>query len=201
MRFFKLVARLFSPESKEEVVEKVQRIKTDPRVSEPVFMMLESMRKHPKRWRVELDLEEYDPDREFRIRIRHMGRGDCTTAVNMRITDRGVGEVYQASLMLPLNLAERLAKDKALRRAPDEYALTDLVMAPHGYYPNWLNDVEARELHSALSRMMYDRISKVIERQGRVEARRVAAQQAEIEQKRLAERQRLITVYGGHKHE
>lgn len=195
MKFFKLLRRLFTEDTKEIVKEKVARVAKDPRVSEPVFMMLQSIKKNPAQWRVDMDIPEIDL---YSDRIKNPWKYSDYTTTSVLIFDRNVGETYRAVISLKTRVWASCITAKRLRRFISlDDDLLEVVMAKHTYYPDWMNEIEARELHAALSELVYERMKKIIARQDRAEIRKAEAINRCRNDERAKERQRLVEVYKG----
>lgn len=198
MKFFKIIAALFSSDKDEERpgIPPMPKVKATRGVdiSEPVNMMLESIHRHPKQWRVCLDLPEYKENGGFRHPM-----ADTLTSVAVIIYDRSVGESYKAIISIKRSMFKRLCYEKMCKQLPNEFDLVDLVMTGHTAYPSWMTEAEAKELHTALSKLVYIRISQIKERRERSERKRRDVERDEMERQKLTERQRLTTLYKGNK--
>ncbi len=192
MKFLKLLGRLFSKD--EDVVsEKIARVATDPRVSEPVFMMIRSMKKRPQDWRVQFETQRTYAEVQ---RARHgiyVGN-----SVKVHITDRGVGECYEATLFVDSCTIQDLMHAQALKRLLDTPSIEMMCCATVSGMPSWLNPRELTELHFALTKLMTARVERVRARTNRENNRSQEIQKAKQLRNQAAERQRLINLYGAH---
>lgn len=189
MKFLKTVgltlARLFS---KEEIVEKVARVATDPRISEPVFLMLRSIKKNPRQWRVSLV-----PGVDWNDAVSARHPMHFSGVMTVRVTDRITKECYEGSVYMETSLASDIVYANALKRVidrPDRLQWLTMVNAPY-----WMTKEEARELFYALSKLMQERIARVSAYERRGAERRLAASKLAAEVWKNTERQRLIAVY------
>lgn len=177
-----------------KVSREIAKAVRDPRISEPVWMMLESIRQNPRQWRVELILPTEVMD--FREQLRMIKQGTTQTAVEVKITDRNVGETYTAKIWVENSSLSNLVYERLCRRVT-EYS--QVFIGDMASYPEWLNIVEARDLHHALCKLMETRVRKVRAREMRALHRRIAQELDRKQQANANERARLTQVYGGSK--
>lgn len=173
------------------VEEKVARVATDPRVSEPVFMMLQSIKKNPHHWRVKFVMPvSYNDALNSRHPMHWSG------SVKVVITDRHVGECYEARLRIDDRLATNIMRCQFYKRPLDDYMPIAMASVCEG--PDWLNPQELNALEYAIKDLVVQRMAKIIKHRGRETQRAEKAAKVRIEFRREQERQRLINVYGAH---
>lgn len=173
--------------------DKVARVTTDPRVSEPVFMMLRSMKNHPHHWRVKLIMPTSYADM---LSSRHTPYWPGW--VGVQITDRRVGECYEACIRLDSRWGCDLMHATHFHQLAPQSAEDAVRMAQLTRYPDWLNELEARELHYALNVLMFKRLALIRARKSRESERAEKDAAVRALARREQERKRLINVYGAH---
>lgn len=188
-RFIRLLKALFNSKPAVAAAKAVR----DPQISEPVWMMLRSINTNPKRWKVVLDLPDYQEMYGARTPLRGMRYGGMTCLpVEAQVVDTITGERYKGTVYLEdLGLAEALMA-KACKRPPQP-----IWVAMVFDHPDWMTKQEVNALVGALTRVYTNRMDKV---QNRAEVRRArkVKEQREAKERIIArERERLLKVYKG----
>lgn len=173
-----------------KVSREIAKAVRDPRISEPVWMMLESIRTNPKNWKVAVELPE---DMSTKEQIRRSVRGITGWPVNITVRDKANGEVYNGTVLAEVTTVAGSVIGKAVGR------LTSLLIIELMSYPDWMTKEEARELVYVLSKEQDKRIQKAQERKNRRTDKLLAEAAERRERSRITERARLTQVYGGSK--
>lgn len=179
-----------------KAVREIAKATRDSRVSEPVWMMLESIRNNPRGWRVEIIFPTFHTASNSFNTSSKWTNGTNQLLVSVKVTDRNVGEVYMGSIWVD----ERSLYGAYMVRGTNvlnEYGI--IFSNAVCNYPSWLNLTEGRDLYYALANVMQARLTKVLAYQTREATRTKQIQKIRVQQEHDDERDRLIAVYKGAK--
>ena len=187
MKFWRNLGLLVKGLINSKPAVEVAKAARDPRISEPVWMMIRSIKQNPKRWKVVLNLPDYRDMalRGHRPRSYMQVGGMVGYPVHGYVLDTITGEKYGGMVYADLT-------DMPLSFKKEPFQIFVMTVSNS---PDWMTNDEASALVYALTQEYGARLAKVKKRQTdrdiKAQRRREEARQHHIAE----ERERLIKVY------
>jgi hypothetical protein len=169
----KIIKKLWAP--LEPAIREAAR---NPSISEPVHMMIDSMREKPHNWVVRVVSDRSESQYGWK-NFAH-APGPAYVPVVYDITDRKVGYTYRVTC--------RVQREDFLQ---GQLGIIQRVVD----YPEWLTHAESQLLGCELCELLVKRVSKVRERMTRQQERKATIEREAAKQIAALERQRVMDMY------